>query len=193
LVQAGGTINYVCFRRWDDSVSPPEGRRQAGSRQSDADGGPAVPRFECGLYEIVSQVAGTGLRMPAAVFTDELSRSPAFARLLRYSELRPCSDRRRRAARHRIGPRLARWLLLSQDSVDGANFVLTHEFLSHMLGAERPSVTLAAGGLQKRGLITYRRGSVQVKDRAGLERASCECYDIVRREASRLMENGSPA
>ena len=79
------------------------------------------------------------------------------------------------------------------DSVDTESFVLTHEFLSHMLGAERPSVTLAAGGLQKRGLITYRRGSVQVKDRPGLERAACECYGIVRREASRLMEDGRPA
>ena len=78
------------------------------------------------------------------------------------------------------------------DSVDGDTFVLTHEFLSHMLGAERPSVTLAAGALQKRGLITYRRGSVRIKDRAGLEKAACECYEIVRREAIRLMETDRP-
>jgi Mn-dependent DtxR family transcriptional regulator len=71
--------------------------------------------------------------------------------------------------------------------------VLTHEFLSHMLGAERPSVTLAAGALQKRGLITYRRGTVRIKDRDLLERAACECYGIVRREGERLMDGPDPA
>ena len=115
--------------------------------------------------------------------------------MLRYSELRMAMLGQTAACNgaHRIAPRLARWLLLSQDSVDGDTFVLTHEFLSHMLGAERPSVTLAAGALQKRGLITYRRGSVKVKDRGGLERAACECYEIVHHEAIRLMEDRRPA
>jgi CRP-like cAMP-binding protein len=148
------------------------------------------------VYEIVSQVAGTGLRMTAAAFTAELTQSAALrTRMLHYTELRMVMLGQTAAcnAAHRIGARLARLLLLSQDSVDGDTFVLTHEFLSHMLGAERPSVTLAAGALQKCGLITYRRGSVQVKDRPGLERAACECYGVVRREASRLMEDGRPA
>ncbi|HEY8829272.1 MAG TPA: helix-turn-helix domain-containing protein, partial [Candidatus Limnocylindria bacterium] len=116
-------------------------------------------------------------------------------RMLHYSELRMAMLGQTAAcnAAHRIGARLARWLLLSQDSVNGDTFVLTHEFLSHMLGAERPSVTLAAGALQKRGLITYRRGTVRIKDRPALERAACECYEIVRREASRLMETARPS
>ena len=77
--------------------------------------------------------------------------------------------------------------------MDGDEFVLTHEFVAQMLGAERPSVTLAAGPLQKRGLITYRRGNVQIKDRAGLERAACECYAVVRHERERLMETAAAA
>src|SRR5260370_18845132 len=84
-----------------------------------------------------------------------------------------------------IRARLARWLLISHDSVDGDVFVLTHEFLSHMLGAERPSVTVAAGVLQKTGAVTYKRGEVRILDRAKLERASCECYGIVRRATER--------
>src|SRR5438552_3142396 len=90
-------------------------------------------------------------------------------------------------AAHPIRSRLARWLLISHDSVKGDAFVLTHEFLSHMLGAERPSVTVAAGVLQKSGAVTYKRGEVRVLDRPKLERASCECYGIVRRESERLM------
>jgi CRP-like cAMP-binding protein len=146
------------------------------------------------VHEITSQVAGHGHRMAAAAFADETQRNPSFrARLLRYTELRTVMLGQTAAcnAVHRIADRLARWLLLSQDSVQGDEFELTHEFLSQMLASERPSVTLAAGALQKRGLITYRRGKVTVKDRRALERAACECYGVVRRERTRLMENGA--
>jgi CRP-like cAMP-binding protein len=201
LVEAGGAITHAYFPSVGmiSVVAALKNGRRAEVATVGREGMAGLPLFlgsKTSLYEIVSQVAGKGLRMPAAVFTDEVTRSPAFrARLLRYSELRMAMLGQTAAcnAAHRIGPRLARWLLLSQDSVDTDRFVLTHEFLSHMLGAERPSVTLAAGALQKRDLITYRRGSVQVKDRPGLERAACECYGLVRREASRLMEDGRPA
>lgn len=200
LVVAGGTISHVYFPSVGmiSLVAALKSGRRAEVATIGREGMAGLPLFlgsNTSLYEIVSQVAGHGLRLPAAVFADEVTRSPALrARMLRYSELRMAMLGQTAAcnAAHRIGPRLARCLLLSQDSVEGDIFVLTHEFLSHMLGAERPSVTLAAGALQKRGLITYRRGSVRVKDRAGLERAACECYDIVRREAIRLMENGCP-
>lgn len=147
------------------------------------------------LYEIVSQVAGHGLRIRAGWLVDEIARRPAFkARLLRYTEVRMIMLGQTAAcnAAHRITQRLARWLLISHDSVAGDAFVLTHEFLSHMLGAERPSVTVAAGSLQKNGTITYRRGRVQIKDRAKLEASACECYQIVRREVDRLLD-GAPA
>jgi len=201
LVEAGGRLTHAYFPSIGmiSVVAALKSGRRAEIATVGREGMAGLPLFlgsTTSLYEIVSQVAGHGLRIPAAAFTAEIARSPALrARLLRYSELRMAMLGQTAAcnAAHRIGQRLARWLLLSQDSADSERFVLTHEFLSHMLGAERPSVTLAAGSLQKRGLITYRRGSVQVKDRPGLERAACECYGIVRREASRLMEDGPPA
>jgi CRP-like cAMP-binding protein len=82
---------------------------------------------------------------------------------------------------HTVDQRLARWLLMCEDRIRDANFALTQEFLSHMLGTRRASVTVAAGILQKAGLITYRRGIVKIVNRAALEKASCECYgNIVR-------------
>jgi hypothetical protein len=83
-------------------------------------------------------------------------------------------------ALHSTEERMCRWLLMMHDRAEGEALPYTHEFLSHMLGANRKSVTLAAQSLQTAGLISYRRGKIQVVDRAGLEKASCECYAIVR-------------
>ncbi|MEO7010227.1 MAG: Crp/Fnr family transcriptional regulator [Caldimonas sp.] len=77
---------------------------------------------------------------------------------------------------HLIGPRLARWFLMSQDRSHSDSFHVTHEFLACMLGVRRECVTTAAGALQKDGLIAYRRGEVTVLDRSGLKAASCGCY-----------------
>jgi len=87
---------------------------------------------------------------------------------------------------HDIGERLARWLLTCHDRVQSDRMPLTHEFLSQMLGAPRTTVTLAAGILHSAGLIDYSRGDVTIKSRSGLEKASCECYGVVRKEFSRL-------
>jgi CRP-like cAMP-binding protein len=83
-------------------------------------------------------------------------------------------------ALHSTEERMCRWLLMMHDRAEGEALPYTHEFLSHMLGANRKSVTLAAQSLQTAGLINYRRGKIQVVNRAGLEQASCECYAIVR-------------
>src|SRR5471032_1999122 len=83
-------------------------------------------------------------------------------------------------ALHTTEARICRWLLMMHDRADGVALPYTHEFLSHILGANRKSVTLAAQALQSAGLITYRRGQIQVLDRPGLEKASCECYSVVR-------------
>src|SRR5450755_3372585 len=83
-------------------------------------------------------------------------------------------------AMHTTEERMCRWLLMMHDRADGEALPYTHEFLSHMLGANRKSVTLAALSMQSAGLISYRRGRIQVLDRPGLEKAACECYAIVR-------------
>jgi CRP-like cAMP-binding protein len=81
---------------------------------------------------------------------------------------------------HTVEERMCRWLLMMHDRAEGAYLTYTHEFLSHMMGANRTSITHAAQSLQHAGLITYRRGLMQIKDRAGLEAASCECYAVVK-------------
>jgi len=79
---------------------------------------------------------------------------------------------------HSTEERMCRWLLMMHDRAEGEALPYTHEFLSEMLGANRKSVTMAAQALQTAGLISYRRGKIQIVDRAGLEKASCECYAI---------------
>ncbi|MGZ9142841.1 MAG: Crp/Fnr family transcriptional regulator [Candidatus Binatia bacterium] len=83
-------------------------------------------------------------------------------------------------AMHTTEERMCRWLLMMHDRAEGEFLAYTHEFLAHILGANRKSVTLAAQSMQTAGLISYRRGTIQVLDRKGIEEASCECYAIVR-------------
>jgi CRP-like cAMP-binding protein len=84
-------------------------------------------------------------------------------------------------AMHTTEERMCRWLLMMHDRAEGEALTYTHEFLAGILGSNRKSITIAAQNLQATGLITYRRGMMQVLDRAGLENASCECYSIVKR------------
>jgi CRP-like cAMP-binding protein len=87
--------------------------------------------------------------------------------------------------RHAVGPRCARWLLMAHDRVGGDRFVLTQEFLGQMLGARRPTVSSAAHALQTLGLIHYSRGTITITDRAGLETAACDCYDVMQDDYAR--------
>lgn len=88
---------------------------------------------------------------------------------------------------HSIDERCARWLLMTHDRVGADQFGMTQEFLAMMLGVRRASVTVAAGMLQKAGLIEYTRGKITVRDRPRLEAASCECYRTVKDELDRLL------
>jgi CRP-like cAMP-binding protein len=92
---------------------------------------------------------------------------------------------------HLVEQRCARWLLMTHDRVDGDEFPLTHEFMAFMLGVRREGVTLAMGGLQDAGLVRYVHGRVTMSDREGLERASCECYAVVRAQYERLLTRAS--
>ncbi len=87
---------------------------------------------------------------------------------------------------HPIEQRCARWLMTTRDQVGSEKFELTQEFLAEMLGVRRPSVTLAAGELQRAGLIRYRLGVIEVLDPEGLAAASCECHDVIRAELDRV-------
>lgn len=89
--------------------------------------------------------------------------------------------------RHSLRQRCARWLLMTHDRVPGDQFHLTHEYLAVMLGVRRAGVTVAAGNLQKEGLIRYRRGEILITNRAGLEEVSCECYRLVANVYDRLV------
>jgi CRP-like cAMP-binding protein len=82
---------------------------------------------------------------------------------------------------HEIEQRLARWLLMTQDRIGADSIPITHDFLAQMLGSGRPSVTVAAGLLQRAGVIEYTRGAVKILNRGALESAACECYDAIRR------------
>jgi CRP-like cAMP-binding protein len=141
------------------------------------------------------QVPGEAKRMRAARFVELADANPALRKILnRYTQafLTQVSQTAACNRMHLVEERCARWLLMTHDRVEGADtFPLTHQFLAFMLGARRSGVTVAAGTLQKAGLIEYRRGKITVLDRAGLEKASCDCYGIVRAHFDRLLP-GSP-
>jgi Mn-dependent DtxR family transcriptional regulator len=90
---------------------------------------------------------------------------------------------------HGVEHRLARWLLLMYDRVDDESLHITHDFLATMLGTDRPSVSLAAGALQKKGAIEYTRGAVRLSNRAQLEQAACECYEVMQQFTSPFLES----
>ena len=120
-------------------------------------------------------------RLPAGVFRREMDRRGGFYGLVtRYGNAHVAFIMQSTAcnAVHSVEQRLARWLLMAHDRVGENQFPLTQEFVAMMLGVARPTVTIVAGTLQKAGLITYRRGSVAILDRARLEGASCECYRV---------------
>ena len=125
------------------------------------------------------QGAGTALRIGTKAFKLELAACPALQSQLNrylYVLMAQLAESTACVRFHQIGPRLARWLLMSQDRSKASSFDVTQEFLAYMLGVRRVGITAAAGTLQKDGLIAYSRGKLTVLNRKGLERAACGCY-----------------
>ncbi len=130
------------------------------------------------LHAVV-QGGGAAWRISTAAFRRQLAASQALRRTLdRYLYVLMAQQSASAACLrfHLIGPRLARWLLMSQDRAHSDSFHLTHEFLAYMLGMRRVGITAAATALRRKGLITYHRGELTVVDRSGLEAEACGCY-----------------
>ncbi|SEB05289.1 Crp/Fnr family transcriptional regulator [Variovorax sp. YR216] len=130
------------------------------------------------------QGAGSAWRVTAVDFRRELARNAPLQRVLdRYIHVSMSQLAASAACLrfHQIGPRLARWLLMSQDRAHADSFSVTHEFLAYMLGVRRVGITEAAGSLQRSGLIHYHRGTISVLDRPGLEATACACYAADRK------------
>jgi CRP-like cAMP-binding protein len=139
---------------------------------------------------VYMQVAGHGLRMKAKTFWQEMQRSATLRTVMLHYAHAVFNLVAQSAACntfHLLERRCCRWLLMTQDRMQSDEFQLTQEFLAMMLGVQRPGVTLAAGALQRAGLIRYTRGNVTILDHAELVKRSCECYAVSKREFDRLL------
>jgi CRP-like cAMP-binding protein len=136
------------------------------------------------------QVPGTGLQIDARIFRDQLSLNPTLNLIiLRYAHafFNQVAQSAVCAHLHRVEQRCCRWLLMTRDRMPSGDFLLTHEFLGMMLGVRRTTVTDVMGGLQKAGLIRYRRGHVTILDQEALLQRACECYEISKLEFDRML------
>jgi CRP-like cAMP-binding protein len=140
----------------------------------------------------VVQSAGHGFRLRASSMKEEFNRGgPVLHLLLRYTQslITQMAQTAVCNRHHTLDQQLCRWLLLSMDRLEGNQLVMTQELIANMLGVRREGVTEAAGHLQDAGLIHYVRGHITVVDRPGLEKRTCECYAVVKKECDRLLPN----
>lgn len=152
---------------------------------------PAILGAEWCEADAVAPIPGPALRVPVDVVITTAHRRPELLDVVhRYAQAYLTQVAQNAACNqlHTLEQRCARWLLMAHDRVGGATIIpLRHAYLAMMLGVHRPAITHAVGGLQRRGLISYRRGRMRVVDRAGLEAATCECYRVVRQQFDRLL------
>ena len=141
----------------------------------------------------VVQSAGMGVRLSAQRIKEEFSLSgPVMHLLLRYTQALIAQMVQTAACNrhHSLDQQLCRWLLLSLDRLPSSQLIMTQELIANMLGVRREGVTEAALKLQRSGLISYARGHINGLDRQGLERRTCECYEVVKKEYDRLLPMG---
>jgi CRP-like cAMP-binding protein len=144
-------------------------------------------------HSVIIQGSGEGLRIRSAVVRAEFLKGGMLQRLVHafaYLQLVQITQSVLCNRMHEVEARLARWLLTSADRMESEYLHLTQEFLSQMLGVQRSTVTVAAGELQRNGLIGYSRGRIHILDRPGLIAKACECYSIVNASYDRVLEKG---
>ena len=146
-------------------------------------GTPAAVGLNRSPHRAVVQIAGDGLRIRTDALRTVLPTTPQLQFMAsRHAVIQGMQAAQSAACNrlHGIEQRLARWLLIMQDRMDDGMLRITHDFLATMLGTDRPSVSLAAGILQKKGTIEYTRGAVRVLNRKKLEECACECYAVIQ-------------
>jgi CRP-like cAMP-binding protein len=146
-------------------------------------GTPATVGLHRAPLQAVVQITGDGFRVEVVALQNILESAPRLQLVLsRYAVVRSMQVAQTAACNrlHDIEQRLARWLLMTQDRVDSGSLPITHDFLATMLGTDRPTVSLAAGVLQRKKLIEYTRGAVKIVNRKQLEDSACECYGVIR-------------
>jgi CRP-like cAMP-binding protein len=146
-------------------------------------GGSAALGIDVSHFRAVVQGAGTAVRIaPSRLHKEFRTHASWYRELFRFTDALMNQAAQTAVCNrfHKVEARLARWLLATRDRVHSHHFQLTHEFLSLMLGVRRVGVTAAATNLQKRRLITYTRGNIELLDPKGLEATACECYGAVK-------------
>ena len=146
-------------------------------------GTPAAVGLSMSPLRAVVQITGDGFRVEVGALQNTLESAPRLQLMLnRYAVVLGMQVAQTAACNrlHDIVQRLARWRLMTQDRVDSVALPITHDFLATMLGTDRPTVSLAAGVLQRKELIEYTRGAVKIVNRKKLEDAACECYGVIQ-------------
>ena len=200
LHKAGESIEHVYFpnRAIVSLISTPEegSHVEVGLVGNEGIVGiPAVLGDNIATTSAIVQREDSGMRMEASLLKTEIQQGGSLqSLLLRYTQALYGLVSQNAACNrlHQLDERLARWLLLVCDRVGSNELLLTHEFISQMLGVRRAGVTEAANTLQRTGLIRYTRGKITILNRQKLEAASCSCYGIINSEYSRLLgtDNG---
>jgi len=146
-------------------------------------GTPASVGLSMSPLRAVVQITGDGFRVEVGALQNTLESAPRLQWMLsRYAVVLSMQVAQTAACNrlHDIEQRLARWLLMTRDRVDSGSLPITHDFLATMLGTDRPTVSLAAGFLQRKELIEYTRGAVKIVNRKKLEESACECYGVIQ-------------
>jgi CRP-like cAMP-binding protein len=145
---------------------------------------------ESTMSRAIVQNAGHAYRLKAQVLKDEFLNGGALSRLLLMFASALIAQMVQTAAcnrHHPVGQQLCRWILLSLDRLPSGRITMTEKLIANMLGIEPDDVSKAAGVLEKEGLIHYENGEITVLDRDGVEKRSCECYSVVKKESDRLL------